>query len=71
MLGMLFFILRIDEYIINEHHHKLILGMNTEFIRYMKCAGAFVNPKDMTRYSYSLYLVEKAVLCISSGQILI
>jgi hypothetical protein len=26
-------------------------GMNTEFMRYMKCAGAFVNAKDMTRYS--------------------
>jgi hypothetical protein len=25
--------------------------MNTEFMRYMKCAGAFINPKDMTRYS--------------------
>jgi hypothetical protein len=24
--------------------------MNTEFMRYMKCAGAFVSPKDMTRY---------------------
>jgi hypothetical protein len=26
-------------------------GMNTEFIRYVKWAGAFVNPKDITRYS--------------------
>jgi hypothetical protein len=25
--------------------------MNTEFIRYMKCADAFVNRNDMTRYS--------------------
>jgi len=31
----------------------------------MKYAGAFVNPKDMTRYSYNPYLVEKAVFGIS------
>jgi hypothetical protein len=37
-------------------------GMNTEFIRYMKCAGALVSPNDITKYSYNLYLVEKAVL---------
>jgi hypothetical protein len=35
--------------------------MNTEFIRYMKCVGALVRPKDMIRYSYNPYLVEKAV----------
>jgi hypothetical protein len=39
--------------------------MKTEFMRYMKKAGALVRPKDMTRYSYSPYLVEKAVLGIS------
>jgi hypothetical protein len=33
----------------------------------MKYVGAFVNPKDMTRYSYNPYLVEKVVLGISSG----
>ena len=37
--------------------------MNTEFIRYMKKAGAFVRPKDMTRYSYNgiLWQEEKMV----------
>jgi hypothetical protein len=40
-------------------------GMKTEFMRYMKCAGAFVNPNDMTRYSYRPYLTEKAVFGIS------
>jgi hypothetical protein len=40
------------------------LGMNTKFIKYMKYAGAFVRPKDMTRYSYKPYLVEKAILGI-------
>jgi hypothetical protein len=39
--------------------------MKTEFMRYMKKAGAFVRLKDMTRYSYNTYLVEKAVLGIS------
>ena len=42
-------------------------SIKTEFIRYIKYAGAFVKPKDMTRYSYNPYLVEKAVLGISYG----
>ena len=46
-------------------------GMKTEFMRYMKNAGALVRPKDMTRYSYSSYLVEKVVFGISYGWILI
>jgi hypothetical protein len=45
--------------------------MNTEFIRYMKCAGALVSPNVITKYSYNLYLVENAVLRISFGWILI
>jgi hypothetical protein len=45
--------------------------MNTEFIRYMKCAGALLSPNDIIKYSYNLYLVEKAVLGTSSRQILI
>jgi hypothetical protein len=35
--------------------------MKTEFIRYIKYAGALVSPNDITRYSYNPYLVEKAV----------
>jgi hypothetical protein len=46
-------------------------GIKTKFIRYIKYAGAFVKPNDMTRYSYNPYLVEKAVLGISCGLILI
>jgi hypothetical protein len=46
-------------------------GINIEFIKYIKYAGAFVKPKDMTRYSYRPYLVENAVLGISCGLILI
>jgi hypothetical protein len=40
-------------------------GMKTEFIKYMKYAGALFSPKDITKYSYSPYLVEKAVFGIS------
>jgi hypothetical protein len=46
-------------------------GMKTEFMSCMKNAGALVRPKDMTRYSYSPYLVEKVVFGISCGRILI
>jgi hypothetical protein len=45
--------------------------MKTEFMRYMKYAGALVRPNDMTRYSYSPYLVEKAVFGTSLDLILI
>jgi hypothetical protein len=44
-------------------------GINTEFIKYVKWARAFVNPKDMTKYSNNPYRVVNAVLGISSGQI--
>jgi hypothetical protein len=43
-------------------------SMKTEFMRYMKCAGAFVNPNNMTRYSKRPFLVVKAVLGISSDE---
>jgi hypothetical protein len=46
-------------------------GMKTEFIKYMKYAGEFVSPEDITRYSYNPYLVEKAVFGISLAHILI
>jgi hypothetical protein len=46
-------------------------SMNTEFIRYMKCAGALVSINDITKYLYYTYLVENAVLGMSSERILI
>ena len=65
---MLFIILRIYQDIINEYYTNLSsFGIKTEFIRYMKKAGAFVRPKDITRYSYNPYLVEKDVFGISCG----
>jgi hypothetical protein len=45
--------------------------MKIEFMRYMKNAGELERPKDMTRYSYNPYLVEKAVFGISCNQIFI
>jgi hypothetical protein len=44
-------------------------GINTEFINYVKWAGAFVNPKDMTKYSNNPYRVVNTVLGISLGRI--
>jgi hypothetical protein len=41
--------------------------MKMKFKRYMKCASAFINPNDMTRYSKRPYLIVKAVLGISSA----
>jgi hypothetical protein len=65
---MFFHTFRIYQNVINEYHENWFnTGMKTEFIRYMKCAGAFVNPNDMTRYSYKPYLIVKVVLGISSA----
>jgi hypothetical protein len=44
--------------------------MNTLFIRYIKKAGAFVKPKDITVYSYNPYLVMNAVFGMFEGRIL-
>jgi hypothetical protein len=43
--------------------------INTEFIKYVKWTGAFVNSKDMTKYSNNPYRVHYVVLGISSGRI--
>jgi hypothetical protein len=44
-------------------------SMNTLFIRFIKYAGALVNPNDITKNSHSPYLVVKAVLGMSSIEI--
>jgi hypothetical protein len=36
--------------------------MNTKFTKYIKCVGALVSPNDITKYSYTPYPVENAVL---------
>ena len=43
MLFVLFFILGVDQNVVDEHHD--------EFIRYIKYARALVRPKDITKYS--------------------
>jgi hypothetical protein len=43
-------------------------GINTEFIKYVKWAEAFVNSKDITKYSNNPYRVVNAVLGVSLGQ---
>jgi hypothetical protein len=40
--------------------------MNTLFIRFIKYAGALVNPNNITKNSYNAYLVVKVVLGTSS-----
>jgi hypothetical protein len=52
LLFMLFSTLRKDQDVINEDHDKLSSSsIKTEFIKYMKWAGALVKPKDITRYT--------------------
>ena len=49
---MLFIVLGVYQNIINEHHTNLSnSGIKTEFMSYMKNAGALVRSNDMTRYS--------------------
>jgi hypothetical protein len=43
-------------------------SMKTLFIKYIKFAGAFVNPKDMIRNSYNPYLEVNVVFGISPFQ---
>jgi hypothetical protein len=43
--------------------------MNTLFIRFMKKAGAFVRPKNITVNSYNPYLVMNVVFGMYEGQI--
>jgi hypothetical protein len=72
MLLMLFFILGVDQDVMMKSMINLSnSGMNTEFIRYMKCATTLVRPNDITKYSYNPYLVEKVILGTSFRQILI
>jgi hypothetical protein len=62
MTCMLFFALRVYQNIINKYHHKLIkIIHDTLFIKFMKKAGAFVRPKDITVNSYNPYLVMNTV----------
>jgi hypothetical protein len=69
---MFLFVLWVDENIINDTTtNRSNSGIKTEFIRYIKYAGVFVKPKDMTRYSYNPYIVENTIFGISWDLILI
>jgi hypothetical protein len=46
-------------------------GIKILFMRFMKIAGAFVNPKGTTKYSWCPYLDTKVVFGTSSFLILI
>jgi hypothetical protein len=49
---MFFHTLRIHQNVVNEYHDKLVqLWHEAEYIRYMMCADAFINPNDIIRYS--------------------
>jgi hypothetical protein len=71
--GMFFFVLRVHQEISSMKTTTNLSnsGLKTEFISYMKYAGALVSPNDITKNSYSPYLVEKAVFRISLARILI
>jgi hypothetical protein len=69
---MIFLSFGVYQNIFDEDHDELSSSsIKTEFIRYMKYAGALLSPKDITRYSYSPYLVEKAIFGMSLDLILI
>jgi hypothetical protein len=71
MFLVFFLILRIYENIVDEHHHELIEVIHEHmFIKYIKKARSFVNPNDMTVYSYNTYLVINVDFGISEGRIL-
>jgi hypothetical protein len=67
MLFVCFFILRVYQNIFYAYNHKLVAILyETLFIKYIKYAGALVNPKVITKKLYNPYLVAKTVLGTSS-----
>jgi hypothetical protein len=72
MSHMLFFILGVDKDVVNEDHDKLVqlrheYGVHQVYEIYRSIGG----PNDITKYLYNTHLVEKAVLGMTSGWILI
>jgi hypothetical protein len=69
MSGMFFLTLGINQDVIDKNTTNLSnSGINIEFIKYVKWAGALVSPNDITKYLYNPYHVVKAVFGISSGR---
>jgi hypothetical protein len=72
MSRMLFFTLKIDQDVVNEDHDKLVQLRHEYGVHHVhKICRSIGEPNDITKYSYNLYLVEKAVLGTSFGRILI
>jgi hypothetical protein len=72
ILRVLFFILGVDQDVINEDHDKLVqLRHEYRVHQVHKMCGSIDESKSITKYSYNPYLVEKVVLGTSSERILI
>ena len=72
MLCMVYLILQVNQDIIDKHNHELIELKHEYRIHQVHEVGkSFVSSKDMTKYSYKPYLVEKAILGMSSDLIFI
>ena len=71
MFLMITITLGINKNIVHENHDESVQIMNALFFRFIKYAGALVNPNDITVNSYNPYRVENAVLGMSDGLILI
>jgi hypothetical protein len=71
MFLMITITLGINKNIVDENHDESVQIMNTLFFRSIKYAGALVSPNDIMMNSYKPYRVEKSVLGISDGLILI
>jgi hypothetical protein len=69
---MLFFTLKIDQDVINEDHDKLVQLWHEYRVHHIhKMCRSIGDPNDIAKYLYNLYLMEKAVLGMSFGRILI
>ena len=72
MFGMFLLILGINEDVIDEYHDELIkLGHEDRVHEIHEVGRCIGKAEDRTRNSYSPYRMEKAVLGMSHGRILI
>jgi hypothetical protein len=70
MLFMLFFTSSVDQYIIDEHHDKLVQILHENLVHQIhEVGGALVNPNGITIYSYRPYLNMNAVFGMSHSRI--
>jgi hypothetical protein len=67
---MIFRIFGINQNVINEDHYEFVKFMHEDRVHEIH-EVCWVRPNDMTRYSKSPYLVEKAIFGMLLGLILI